>query len=143
MDALIKEKVDYDADVTNKPVEKGEDISDHMKSKPFVVNLSGSIVKDADEKLSLLKKYQDEAEVLTFIGKNTLQKVVITKISTEHPLSNFEGFDYDINLQHVRISSPEMYQIDIKHPSTGEQSKKVSSKVKSVSNEGRKQVQSK
>lgn len=58
MDAVVDESPSNTAEVTDKPVEKGEDISDHMKIKPYIVRLQGSIVNDAPSKLELLRTYQ-------------------------------------------------------------------------------------
>ena len=143
LDALVRENVDFDAEVTSKEVEKGADISDHMKPKPLTASLSGVMVEDANAKLETLKKYQKEGELLTYIGKSTLENVVITSIQVEHTVENFEGYDFDIRIQEVRIASPETFKISAKNPKTGKQDKKTASKVKKPSNEGRKQVQTK
>ena len=37
LDCTTAEEVSKTADVTDRPVEKGEDISDHMKTKPYSV----------------------------------------------------------------------------------------------------------
>ena len=143
MDAVISESVEITADVTNKPVEKGEDIADHMKTKPFITKLSGSMVEDAAAKLKLLKQYQKNAELLTYVGRNALKDVVITSLNTKHPVENAEGFDYDITLTHVKIAKPETFKVTVKNPETNKQDKKTASKVKGKTNEGRKQVKSK
>ena len=143
LDALVRENIDFDADVTSKEVEKGADISDHMKAKPSTASLSGVMVEDADAKLEALKKHQKEGELLTYIGKSTLENVAITSIQIEHTVENFEGYNFDIRIQEVRIASPETFSISVKNPSNGNQDKKTASRVKRPSNEGRKQVQSK
>lgn len=143
LDALVQENIDYDADVTSKPIEKGADISDHMKAKPFTVSLSGTMIENADSKLSALKKFQDEGELLTYIGKSSLDSVVITSFQVEHTVKNFEGYDYSIKLQEVKVASPETFEVSVKNPKTGKQDSKTASRVKRQSNEGRKQVRSK
>lgn len=143
MDAVVSESVDFPADVTNKPVEKGEDIADHMKAKPFVAKLSGSMVDDAAGKLEILKQYQKDAVLLTYVGRTALSDVVITSLNTKHPVENAEGFDYDITLTHVKIAKPETFKVTVKNPETNKQDKKTASKVKDKTNEGRKQVKSK
>lgn len=143
LDALVKENIDFDADVTSKEVEKGADISDHMKAKPFTASLSGVMVEDADAKLEALKKYQKEGELLTYIGKSTLESVVITSLQVEHTVKNFTGYDFDIRIKEVRVASPETFNISVKNPKSGKQDSKTASRVKKLSNEGRKQVQSK
>lgn len=143
LDALVEENIDYDADVTSKAVEKGADISDHMKAKPFTASLSGSMIENADSKLSALKKFQEDGELLTYIGKSSLENVVITSLQIEHTVGNFEGYEYSIRIQEVRIASPETFKISVKNPKSGKQDKKTASRVKKSTNEGRKQVRSK
>ena len=143
LDALVEENIDYDADVTSKAVEKGADISDHMKAKPFTASLSGSMIENVDSKLSALKKFQEDGELLTYIGKSSLENVVITSLQIEHTVENFEGYEYSIRIQEVRIASPETFKISVKNPKSGKQDKKTASRVKKSTNEGRKQVRSK
>lgn len=140
LDALVDENVDYDAEVTSKATEKGEDISDHMKAKPFTVSLSGSMIENAEAKKAALIKYQKEGELLTYIGKATLKSVVITSLQIENPVNNFEGFEYSIRLEEVKVARPETFKISVKNPKTGKQDKKTDSKVKKPTDEGRKQV---
>lgn len=142
-DALVQENIDYDAKVTSKAVEKGADISDHMKAEPFTASLSGLMTEDADAKLEALKKFQEDGELLNYIGKSSLQNVVITSIQVEHTVKNFEGFNFSMRIQEVRIASPETFKVSVKNPKTGKQDNKTASKVKKPTNEGRKQVRSK
>lgn len=142
-DALVEENIDYDAKVTTKAIEKGADISDHMKAEPFTASLGGVMVEDADAKLSALKKFQEDGELLTYIGKSSLENVVITSIQVEHTVKNFEGFDFSLRIQEVKIASPETFKISVKNPKSGKQDSKTASRVKKSTNEGRKQVRSK
>lgn len=143
LDALVRESTDFDAEVTSKEVEKGADISDHMKTKPLTASLSGVMVEDAYAKLEALKKYQKEGELLTYIGKSTLESVVITSLQVEHSAKNAYGYDFDLRIQEVRIASPETFKISVKNPKSGKQDSKTASRVKKSTNEGRKQVRSK
>lgn len=140
LDAHMEENVDYTAEVTSKPVEKGEDISDHMKPKPFSAKLSGSMIKDAEAKFEALKQYQKEAQLISFVGKSSLENVVITSLSRSESVENYEGYDYDITIEEVRIASPETFKVSVKNPKSGKQDKKTATKVKASTDEGRKQV---
>lgn len=141
MDAVVDESPSNTADVTNKPVEKGEDISDHMKIKPYTVRLKGSIVNDAPAKLELLRTYQREAKLLTYVGRNIFKDVVLTNLETDHSVENAKGFDYSITLQHVKIAKPETFEVNVKNPESKKQDAKTATKVKEKTNAGRKQVQ--
>lgn len=140
MDAVVDESPSMTAEVTEKPVEKGEDIADHMKQKPYTIRLSGSIVNDAPAKLELLRSYQKDAKLLKYAGRNIFADVVLTNLSTKHSVENATGFDYEITLQHVRIAQPETFEVKVKNPKTGKQDAKTASKVKKRTNVGRKQI---
>lgn len=140
MDALIDEDINRTADITDKPVEKGQDIADHMKPKGHVLRLSGSMVDDAPKKLNLLKNYQKKAELLKFQGRNIYENVVITSLDTRHTVANSKGFDYSITLEQVRIAKPETFVVNVKNPDTGKQDPKTATKVKEKTNAGRKQL---
>lgn len=141
MDAVVDESPSNTAEVTDKPVEKGEDISDHMQIKPYTLKLSGSIVNDAPAKLQLLRSYQKEAKLLRYTGRNIFTNLVLTNLETNHSVTNARGFDYTITLQHVKIAKPETFEVNVKNPDTKKQDAKTATKVKAKTNAGRKQVQ--
>lgn len=140
MDAVVEENPTMPADVTKKPVEKGEDIADHMKAQPFTLKLSGSMVDDAASKIETLRGYQKNAELLTYTGRNVFNNMVITNLDTEHSVANAKGFDYSITLQHVRIAKPETFEVNVKNPKDGAKDGKTATKVKAKTNSGRKQI---
>lgn len=140
MDAVVKESPSFDAEVTQKPVEKGEDISDHMKTKPYSLQLSGSMVKDAAAKLQVLLSYQKEAKLLKYVGRGIYTDMVITKLDTDHGVKNAKGFDYNMTISHVKIAKPETFEVNVKNPKTKKQDAKTATKVKKKTNSGRKQV---
>lgn len=140
MDAVIKEDVDNSAETTDKPVEKGQDISDHYKVKPVRIDLSGMIVNDSEEKYEILKGYMKEAKLLTYIGEVIHKNVVIIALTRKNSSEVKDGFYYEVALKEVRIAIPETFEIKVKNPVTKKQDKKTATKVKKHSNKGRKQL---
>lgn len=141
LDCTTAEEVSKGADVTDRPVENGEDISDHMKSKPYSVRLSGTMVNDAEGKISTLEKMMADAELVEYIGKRKLKDMVITSFSTKQNKQVSNGYDWDISLQSVKIAKPMSIKQQVKNPETKQTDKKVETKVKQVTNAGRKQMQ--
>lgn len=139
LDAVLDENVNRVSEVTDKPVEKGQDVSDHMKEKPKLVKLSGSVVNDAAAKLALLESYKKEAKLLKYVGRNAVGNVVLELLDTKHPKENAEGFDFNITLKHIRIASPEEFEVKVKNPKTKKSDGKTKSKVKKKTNAGRQQ----
>ena len=141
LDCTTAEEVSKTADVTDRPVEKGEDISDHMKTKPYSVRLSGTMVNDPEGKISTLEKMMSDAELVEYIGKRKLKDMVITSFSTKQNKQVSNGYDWDISLKSVKIAKPISTKKQVKNPETKAPDKKVETKVKQVTNAGRKQMQ--
>lgn len=141
LDCTTAEEVSKTADVTDRPVEKGEDISDHMKTKPYSVRLSGTMVNDPEGKISTLEKMMSDAELVEYIGKRKLRDMVITSFSTKQNKQVSNGYDWDISLKSVKIAKPISIKKQVKNPETKQADKKVETKVKQVTNAGRKQMQ--
>ena len=115
MDAVVKEDVDNSAETTDKPVEKGQDISDHYKVKPVRIDLSGMIVNDSEEKYETLKGYMKEAKLLTYIGEVIHKNVVIIALTRKNSSEVKDGFYYEVALKEVRIAVPETFEIKVKN----------------------------
>lgn len=139
LDCTTAEEVSKTADVTERPVEKGEDISDHMKTKPYSVRLSGMMVNDAEGKISSLEMMMVNSELLTYIGKRKLKDMVITSFSTKQNKQIANGYEWDLSLQSVKIARPQTIKQRVSNPLTKQTDKKVETKVKQITNAGRKQ----
>ena len=140
LDCTTAEEVSKTADVTDRPVEKGEDISDHMKTKPYSVRLSGVMVNDAEGKISTLEKMMADAKLVEYIGKRKLRDMVITSFSTKQNKQIANGYEWDLTLQSVKIAKPQTIKQKVKNPVSKQTDKKVETKIKQVTNAGRKQM---
>lgn len=140
LDALVKELPSHSAEITEKPVEVGSDIADHMRMTPAVVELTGTMVEDAASKLAILKGYQKDAELLTYIGRTIYNNMVIEAIDTDHAVETKEGYHYSIKLKQVRIAQPKTFKVTVKNPVTKKADKKTATKVKKKTNAGRQQM---
>lgn len=142
MDAVVKEDYEHTAETTDKPVEKGQDISDHYKIKPIRVDISGMIVNDSEEKYQTLKGYMKDAKLLKYIGLTSVKNMVIVNVTRKSSSEVKDGYYYDLALKEVRIAVPETFEVKVKNPVTKKQDRKTASKVKAHSNKGRKQLKS-
>lgn len=140
LDVVESEMGDYSAEVTDKPVEQGADISDHMKINNANINLNGVITEEDESMLHQLKELQKTKEPFTYVGRQTLDNVVIENISPNYSVENAEGFDFDIQLKQIRIAYPETFEINVKNPKTGKQDAKTSTKVTKSTSKGRQQL---
>lgn len=144
LEAVVSEEPTLSGETTDKPVEKGSDVSDHFKSNPTTISLSGSVVgEDAAKKLSTLKKYHREATLLRYVGRSIFDNMIILSIPTKHNVNNINGFDFDITLKQITISEPETFEVKISNPVTKKVDKKITTKVKRTTNKGRQQPKKK
>lgn len=123
-------------DVTEKPVESGQDIADHVKQKPDSISISGVVVgDDAWSKLKKLKDLMKKGELLTYTNRIVYSDVVIEKLNTSHNVSTRNGYEFSITLKQVRVATA-------KEASVTAGGKAAGTKTKKVSNAGTKQAKS-
>lgn len=126
--------------ITDKPVEIGQDVSDHVKQNPSTISIPGQMVgDDASDKLKMLQKYQKEGTLLKYIGRNMYDNMAIEDIDRVHPVANRFGFGFTIKLKHIRIATAKTVEIKVTNPKTKKSSKKTSTKVKPTTNNGKQQ----
>ena len=135
-DVIESENPKDSATVTDKPVESGQDVSDHVKQNPSIINLRGQMTEDAAGKLQVLRKYQKEGTLLKYVGRNVYPNMVIEEIDREHDARNRLGFQFNIKLKQVRIATAKEVEINIASP-------KDATKVKPVTNKGKQQPKQK
>ena len=135
-DVIESENPKDSVTVTDKSVERGQDVSDHVKQNPSIINLRGQMTEDAVDKLQVLKKYQKEGTLLKYVGRNVYPNMVIEEIDREHGTRNRLGFQFNIKLKQVRIATAKEVEINIASP-------KDATKVKPVTNKGKQQPKQK
>lgn len=105
-DVVQEETPERSAEVTEHPVEKGTDVADHVRPKPFQMNITGVVAgPDAPKRLSILSKYYNTGQILTYIGRNWINDLVIEEFASSHNVEVRDGFVFDITLKQVRIAS--------------------------------------
>ncbi|WP_425447729.1 phage baseplate protein [Dethiothermospora halolimnae] len=124
---VSKENKNLKVNATEKPVEKGQDISDHVKKKPTILTLDGIIVgENAQINMEQLEKYQQEGEVLTYVGRNILDNVVIESFTEITDSSIANGFKFNMTIKQIRIA--ESQTVEIQQPVVKRQTKPVTNK---------------
>lgn len=123
--------------VTEKPVEKGENVVDHTKKQPISIDLVGVIVgDDAWDKLNKLMKLQKDGTLIKYIHRNALDNMVIEEINSVHDTKTRNGFTFNIRLKQIRIATAKEVEIKITSP-------KAKTQVKPKTNNGLQQPQEK
>ena len=100
-----EEEVDKSNTITDYPVEDGSVVSDNSERKPLLLSISGMIKGvDAFKKLQQLRKYSDDAEIITYLGRNSLNDCLIESITTSHGNNVKGGFTFSATLKQVLIA---------------------------------------
>lgn len=121
------------AEITEKPVEKGQDIVDHVKIKPFSMSITGVAVgEDAAQKLQKLLEYFNKGQLLTYVGRNVVTNILIEQFDRVHDNSVSNGFAFSMKLKQVRIATAK--EIAIKNPVVKTQMKTATVGLKQPSN---------
>lgn len=125
----------HEVEVTERPVERGQDISDHVKKRPDIITISGVIVgDDAASKLNKLKEYQSKGQILTYINRIWYDNLVIESLNTRHGPSVANGFEFDMVLKRVRVATAKEVVLTSLSPPEA-------TRTKPVTNAGTKQPQ--
>lgn len=121
-------------EITDKSVERGADVSDHVKPIPDTLNISGVVVgDDAGTKLAKLLEYRNNGTLLTYIHRVWYDNMVINTFNSRHSVDVANGFEFDITLKHVRIATPKEVAITNVPPP-------IATRTKEIANAGTKQT---
>lgn len=105
---IEEESPEITAEITERTVERGSDIVDHVRVRPIVLNISGVIVgDDAGQKLSKLREYARKGEVLRYVGRNIFANMVIQSLPTQHTVQIRNGFSFRMVLNEIRLAKPQ------------------------------------
>lgn len=110
-DVLTGESVSNSSTVTDKTVEDGSIISDHIQINPLITSINGIMTKNAWDNLQRLRGFYNKKEILKYIGRNGINNVVIESFETGHPRENQGGFDFSITLKQIKLTQTQIVSI--------------------------------
>jgi len=143
LDVVDSERPQFSNLVTDKPVESGVDIADHIEQKPVNLNLKCYFAVNEQDKYKQLKKMRNSQNLFTYEGNfETFENMAIQQLSALKNSDLGNGFECDILLKQVRVVEQETTEINLgKDPVTGQQAqadpketKKKESKEEEVNN---------
>lgn len=103
---VTEESITLKNNIASEPVENGEEFSDHVKSDPLPVSITGFIVGDgAEEKFNKLNSYGKDGVVDTYIGRVILTNCVIETFKSTRNKSVSNGYSFDLTLRQVNIGN--------------------------------------
>ena len=115
------EAMTNDAEGTTHPVEKGIDLTDHTRAKPWELSLTGKIVgDDAADTLSKILAMKDKGVLVEYLGRNTAKNGQIITFHHSHPNTVWGGMEFDMTIRQVRIAQSS-YNATTTNKNAGEQ----------------------
>ena len=110
--ATTSEDITYENEVTDRPVENLDYISDHVKQKPVTFTISGAIVgENAFSKLKILRAYLQGKQVYRYIGRNIMSNVVIQSLSTSHNKEIRNGFSFTMQCKIIKMAKSKIVKL--------------------------------
>lgn len=98
------ESLSFDVDITDQPVERDIDLSDHVQRKARTLSISGVIVgKDADQTRAMIVKAQDHGEMVRFTGRTTFTGL-LSGFQSKHEHTISDGFAFSLTMKEVRLA---------------------------------------
>lgn len=114
------ESPEYGAEISERSVERGADVTDHIRPRPITLALSGIVVgEDAAQKLQQLREYARTGAVLRYIGRNIFANMAIQSFPTSHTYQIRNGFSFRLELKEIRVAHSEMVAYVASDPATG------------------------
>lgn len=123
-DVVSEEQPSFTNTVTDRPVESGADISDHIRHQPITLSIRAVFSGDsAMDKYDELIDMRDSEELYAYSGGlGTYVNLAVENVSPMKNASYGDGYECNITLKQVRIV--ELQTVDITlgvDPETGEQ----------------------
>lgn len=141
-----EESPELNNEITERTVERGTDIVDHIRHRPLTLAVSGVVVgDDAPQKLAKLREYARKGEVLRYVGRNIFANMVIQSFPTSHTHRIRNGFSFRMELKEVRFAVPQVVPFAAPDPvrAAPAGAAGTAAQAKPVENKGTQQTQEK
>jgi len=112
LDVVYSEDTDKNVKTSDKPIERGLYITDHVEKEPEKLKISGVCVGvDANTRIEQLKSYQNKGERLVYIGRFKMTEVVIESFSVTKDKDVAEAsFKFSIGLKQIIVVNSKSYE---------------------------------
>lgn len=115
--SVVKEEEDTRAnEITEKPMEDGNSVTDHIHNKPITLRIEGVVTKrpNSEKAYSQLNKFWRERKLLKYYGRVTIGNVQILNLNTSRDKNIADGFEFSMVLQHIIITKKKTVKINTK-----------------------------
>ena len=141
---VSEERSDYVADITEYPIEGGNQISDHAALRPVTLAIDGVVAgPSAAGVLATVRSWRENRLLVTYSGRGTYRDFVIKEFRPTEDVEVGDGFRFAMTLQEVRIASPATIPPVKRDPALPEivTDQQTAAQVQSVAAKGREQPQ--
>lgn len=125
---VLSESVKNDVQSTTHPVEKGIDITDHIKLEPKTISVRGEIIGGAG--LSKIEQMMKKGDIVKYVGSSSIATAQIVSFNCEYTNEIAGGCNFDMEIKEIRIAKS-AYQSKSKtsnRKATGSQQKQTNTK---------------
>ncbi|QDQ03150.1 hypothetical protein FOH38_23400 [Lysinibacillus fusiformis] len=131
IDVITKVSMPESSTTTDHALEDGEQITDHVKSNPITISLTGIILDEAEEKVLKLREYREKGEIIDFDYMTVLKHVVITDFSRDYEAKIKDGYAFTMTLKQIKVAKVAKF-VSVSIP--------IKQQTKAVTNKGRQQT---
>lgn len=105
---VISESRTYPNEVTSHPVEKGVDITDHVKVLNTGFDIRGRVgdAEDPAKVHSLINAMRRNREITTYVGRGILKNCIVKEFRSDVGVDSRKGFSFSLQLVEIKISKP-------------------------------------
>jgi hypothetical protein len=101
---VTNEDLNLSNQITDKPVEEGANISDHINQDPLTINVAFTVVENAKGKAKQLRELRDAKEVYTYQGVDfSFENMGIDSLNIPRNKEIKDGFSTTMKLKQIKL----------------------------------------
>ncbi|WP_342441236.1 phage baseplate protein [Lysinibacillus sp. FSL K6-0075] len=131
IDVITKVSMPESSTTTDHALEDGEQITDHVKSNPITISLTGVILDETEAKVLKLREYREKGVIIDFDYMTKLNHMVITDFSRDYEARVKDGYAFTMTLKQIKVGKVAKF-VSVSIP--------VKKQTKAVTKKGRQQT---
>lgn len=131
IDVITKVSMPESSTTTDHALEDGEQTTDHVKSNPITISLTGVILDETEAKVLKLREYREKGVIIDFDYMTKLNHVVITDFNRDYEARVKDGYAFTMTLKQIKVGKVAKF-VSVSIP--------VKKQTKAVTKKGRQQT---
>lgn len=103
IDVITKVSMPESSTTTDHALEDGEQITDHVKSNPITITLTGVILDETEAKVLKLREYREKGTIIDFDYMTKLNHMVITDFNRDYEARVKDGYAFTMTLKQIKV----------------------------------------